>query len=98
MDALIRGSIEHFLDNLLEDPKILPSALDMFKKALAPTVKNIEDTLFGYVMGRTIQFAFITVQIYHRRPPTEDEFNEIGQMLTRRAVEIKSKIRLIVNR
>ena len=97
MDALLRGSLERFLDNLLTDT-VLTNALNMFNKGLAPTVKNTEDALFGYVIGRTIEFAFDAIQVYYRRMPIEQEFEEIGKMLERRAIEIKSKIKLITNR
>lgn len=98
MDALLRGSIERFLDQILEKERILASALAMFEKRFAPIAKQAEDTLFGYVVGRTTQFAFDSIQIYYQRKPTDAEFLEIGKMLERRAMEIKSKIRLIANR
>ena len=70
----------------------------MFKEGLSPTVKNLEDSLFGYVVGRLIQFSFSAVQTYYSRDPSIEEFNEIDKILERRATEIKSKITLVVNR
>lgn len=98
LDALIRGSIERHIDEILERENLLSSALEMFKEPLSPTVKSFEDALFGYVIGRTLQFSFDVLQIHYRRPLSDEEFIEIGKMLTRRAMEIKSKITLIANR
>lgn len=98
LDALIRGSIERHIDEILERENLLSSALEMFREPLSPTVKSFEDALFGYVIGRTLQFSFDVLQIHYRRPLSDEEFIEIGKMLTRRAREIKSKITLIANR
>jgi hypothetical protein len=98
LDALIRGSIERHIDEILERENLLPSALRFFKENLFPTVKSYEDALFGYVMGRTVQFSFDILTIHYSRRPTDEEFNEIGKILERRATEIKSKITLIANR
>jgi len=97
LEPLLRGSIEHHIDVILGE-KVLDNALEMFRKGLAPSVKDIEDALFGYVIGRTLEFSFAAVQVYYRRNPTDEEFKEIAEILERRAMEIKSKIRLIVNR
>lgn len=98
MDVLLRGSIERHVDRILEGGMPLDKALLMFRKGLAPTVKNVEDALFGYVIGRTIQFSFDAMQVHHKREPNGAEFSEIAEILVRRAMEIKSKIKLIANR
>jgi len=98
MDALLRGSIERHLDTLLTKEEVLTSASKMFKEGLSPTVKHLEDALFGYVVGRTIEFSFFAIQMYYHRLPDSEEFNEIGKILERRATEIKSKVTLVANR
>lgn len=98
LDALLRGSIERFLDDVLEKENLLENAAAMFRKPLAPTTKHIEDALFGYVVGRLLQLTFDSIQIHYRRNPTDAEFQEIGRILERRAMEIKSKVTLVANR
>lgn len=98
MDSLTRGSIERFLDDILEKERILEGAVGMFEKRLSPTVKHIEDALFGYVIGRTLQLAFDAIKVRYGRMLTDAESAEIAKMLERRAMEIKSKITLIANR
>lgn len=98
MDALLRGNIERHLDTILTREDILVYASEMFKESLSPTVKHLEDALFGYVIGRILQFASSAIQTYHNRMPSTEEYNEIGEIVKRRAMEIKSKVTLVANR
>ena len=96
MDSFTRGRIERHLDDILTE-EVLRSALRMFRKDLAPTVVNFEDSLFGYIIGRIIQFAFDIIMYENKRPPASEEYVEIWKIVERRALEIKSKIRTISN-
>jgi hypothetical protein len=97
MDPFLRGTIERHVDTILIGDA-LTSASEMLKKGLAPAVKNLEEALFGYVVGRVIEFAFLVIQADYYRSPTDEEFDEIGYILKRRAIEIKSKVTFVANR
>jgi hypothetical protein len=97
MNALIRGSIKRCLDRLL-DQTALDSALEMFRKGLSPTVRNLDDALFGYVVGRLIEFALNAIKMFYGRQPTSNEIAEIDEIIKRKAIEIKSRITLITHR
>jgi hypothetical protein len=98
MDALLRGTIERHLDTLLTEEDSLINASKMFKEVFSPTVKYLEDALFGYVIGRILEFSFFAIHTYYYRSPNDEEFLEIGKILQRRAIEIKSKVTLAANR
>ena len=98
MQASLRGEVEKFIDTILIDAKVLPSALTLFKEDLSPTVQNIEDALYGYVFGRTIQFVSDLIKVKERRKPNRDELLEVAGVIRRRALEIKSAIILLANR
>jgi hypothetical protein len=70
----------------------------MLKEGLAPMVGNVNDALFGYVVGRAIEFCSFSFWTSYGRSPSTDDLNEIGKILTRRAMEIKSKITVITNK
>ena len=94
----MRGSLEQFIDFILQKEGLLENAQAMFEKGLPLTVKSIEDALFGYVVGRIIQFIDHIFQLSYQRLPTFDESLEIGRLIESRALEIKSRIRLVANR
>jgi len=96
MESLTRGHIERKIDDILTE-EVLRGALRMFREGLAPTVVNFEETLFGYVVGRIIQYAFDIIMYENERPPTREEYDVISKILERRVLEIKSKIRTITN-
>jgi hypothetical protein len=98
LDTVIRGALERFIDWILEKEGLLEGAQAMFEKGLSPAVTNIEDALFGYVVGRIIQFIDTIFQLNYQRLPTNDESTEIVRMLQNRAMEIRSRIRLVANR
>jgi len=97
METQLKENIEHTIDNALEET-VLDNAYRMFKTALSPTVRNFEDALFGYVIGRTLEFTYQTIELIYGRDPTLEETGEVGRILQRRASEIKSKVKTIANR
>jgi hypothetical protein len=96
MNTIIRGTLDQFIDSILEGG-VIEDSLTMFE-GLAPAVKNIEDAIFGYVIGRIVQFIDTTIQSIYQRLPNNEEGIEIAKILKNRTVEIKSKITLVANR
>lgn len=96
MHPFIREAIEDHVDRTLGE-EVLVSASKMLTESLAPTLKNIEDALYGYVFGRATEFAFSVIQVHYQRVPSTDEYLEIYKIIRRRAVEIKSQIKQITS-
>ena len=97
MRPFIREAIEDHIDRVLGE-EVLVSASKMLTESFAPTAKNVEDALYGYIFGRTIEFAFSIIQVCYQRVPSTDEHLEIYKIIRRRAIEIKSQIKLITSR
>ena len=97
MDMFLRGAVEKHIDFLLSESN-LNAAYETLTKRLSPMVGNVNDALFGYVVGRALEFCFLSFNMFYRRKPSSNDFVEIGKILERRAMEIKSKITLITNK
>lgn len=98
MDAIMRGIYEQFIDSIVNNENLLVGAQKTFEIPLECPVEKVEDMMFGYVIGRIIQFSDITFQLRHQRLPNTEEALEIGEMIVRRATEIKSRIKIVMNR
>ncbi len=98
MDTIMRGTMEHFIDTILKTEGLLEGVQATFEKYLECPVEKVEDMMFGYVVGRIIQFSEIAFRLSYQRNPNHEEATEIGEMIVRRATEIKSKIKIVVNR
>jgi hypothetical protein len=98
MDAIMRGTFERFVDAILKNENLLEAVRATFEKTLECPIEKVEDIMFGYVVGRIIQFSDAVFQLNFQRIPNHEEALEIGEMIVRRATEIKSKIKIIVNR
>lgn len=98
MDSIMRGTTERFIDSLLENEWLLENVKTLFEKGLEYPREKVEDAMFGYFVGRIIQFIDTTFQRNYERPPNEPELLEFGQLIVRRAMEIKSKVKITVNK
>lgn len=98
MDAIMRGVHEGFIDSILKNEALLQSAQGVFEKVLECPVEKVEGTMFGYIVGRILQFSETAFQLRYQRLPIDQEALEIGEILVRRAMEIRSKIKLVMNR
>jgi len=94
----MRGTIERYIDSLLENEQLLESVKATFEMGLEHPIEKVEDAMFGYFIGRIIEFFNISFQLTYHRLPNDAESLEVGQILTRRAMEIKSKVKVIVNK
>ena len=98
MDAIMRGIFEQFIDSILNNENLLVGAQKTFEIPLECPVEKVEDMMFGYVVGRIIQFLDTAFQLRYQRLPTSEEAVESGEMIVRRAAEIKSRIKLVMNK
>ena len=97
MDTHMRGNIERYIDDTLTQSK-LETANKLFSDFFSPMVGDIGNALFGYVIGRTLEFAFFSIYARYHRTATVYELKEIKEILERRSMEIKSKINTLTNK
>jgi hypothetical protein len=90
---LIRGLLEKELDS------VTPESVEMwtsFKKLLP--LASLEDFIFGFILGG-LYFRFYTViKIAYQREPDNIENNRFLDIIERRTMEIKGKIKLAINK
>lgn len=89
METTIRGMLEKEIDTLIT-PKTLGSLFVAFQRF---PIKSMEDSLFGFVVG-FIYCRFLVI----KASPTEEEMKELMEMIERRTMEIKGKIKLVMGR
>jgi hypothetical protein len=61
-------------------------------------VKSTEDSLFGLIVGAMVGRFLTIVAITKQRLPKDDELKEFMQLIERRTMEIRSKIRLAMSK
>lgn len=94
MERILRGHMEKEIDNLLE-PKVIYSVVLILKEFLAePKENNVFTFVIGAVFGRFLSL----VDERYDRLPTENEIKEFLEMVERRTMEIKSKIKFAMSK
>jgi hypothetical protein len=95
MEVTLRGFVEKEIDSLIV-PEILEKLVMWFQTTYP--IKSTEDSLFGFIVGAIFgRFATIIAITYHRFP-NDGEFKEFMELLERRTMEIKSKIKLAMSK
>jgi hypothetical protein len=87
--TMLRGVVEKSIDNLLSD-RSLSNCKGIFDN-MKPAIKNSDDAIFGYLYGYVIgslEAIFNTLS----RQPTKEEMEEIVNAISKRTMEIKSRI------
>lgn len=87
--TMLRGVTEKAIDNMLSDTS-LSSCRTVFE-AMKPAINNSDDAIFGYVYGHVIG-SLETIFNALNRQPTNEEMNEIVNAISKRTMEIKSRI------
>jgi len=97
MEYDIRGLIEKDLDIKLNDrelPKLVNYWLAMGREW---QIESTKSAIIGHLIGSVWDYhTNLLVQI--GRPPTDGDIEELGEMFTRRMLEIKSKVHMLLNR
>jgi len=93
LDVLIRGLLEKELDSLTPETM---EKLTPFKELLL--LASLEDFIFGFILG-SLNLRFHTIiQTAYQREPNRIEINRFLDIIERRTMEIKGKIKLAINR
>ena len=97
MEHDIRGLIEKDLDIKLNDmtlPKLVNYWLIMGREW---QIESTKSALIGHLCGSVLEYhTNLLAQI--GRPPTNNDIKELSEIFSRRMLEIKSKINLIINK
>lgn len=87
---ILRGLLEKIIDERLTE-QFLTKAHDFFEK-LRPAVSKREDAIFGYIIGETIARSFASFTKTVNRDFTEEEIDEVFNIIERRSLEIRRRI------
>jgi len=95
METILRGLIEKELDSMSKT-ETLNTMIGMFKQTFP--IKSMEDAVFGLFVGAILTRAITIIELGYRREPTNEENLEMFDIIERRTLEIKSKIKLALGR
>lgn len=87
--TILRGAVEKSIDNLLSDNSI--SNCRIIFDNIKPAIKSSDDAIFGYVYGYVFG-SLTTIFNTLNRQPTDEEATEIVNAISKRTMEIKSRI------
>src|SRR5919202_6031894 len=92
IDAIMRGLLEQYIDSIvIAIPNIVKVFFDPSKKALLQ-IQNDNDFALGVALGN-IQNAFLTTFVSTQaRYPIPEEIEEINNIISKRAPEIRDSI------
>lgn len=91
----MRGILEQEIERMTA-PKVMDTIIKRVQTSM-PT-KSLEDCLFGLVVGFTwARFTTLSI-VNRRRDPTESEIQEFWQMIEKRVMYIKGRIKLALGR
>jgi hypothetical protein len=93
MEKTLRGILEKDIDSMT--PEVLEKAL-VFKEFFP--MKALEDFLLGYILGMLSQKVIMMVQFGYDRPPNDAEMKEFLELIERRTMEIRGKIKLAMSK
>jgi hypothetical protein len=95
MESTLRGLVEKDIDSLLV-PEVLEKVIIWFRKSYP--LRSAKDSLFGFIVGTMFgRFSTITA-LAEKRQPNDAELKEFLELIERRTLEIKSKIKLVLNK
>jgi len=89
MEATVRGLVEKEIDDLIS-PEFLKVEIELFKSRFPH--KSIEDCLFGFIVGAAFM-RFMNITKY-----SEKKALELWEIIDRRTLEIKGKIKLALGK
>lgn len=87
--TMLRGAVEKSIDNLLSDTSL--SNCRIIFDNMKPAINNSDDAIFGYLYGYVFG-SLETIFNALNRQPTNEEMKEIVNAITKRTMEIKSRI------
>ena len=93
MEATLRGMVEKDIDSMT--PEVLETVL-VFKNVFP--MKSLEDFLLGFILGMLYVRMTTIIQLGYHRPPSDSELKDFLDLIERRTLEIKGKIKLAMSK
>jgi len=87
--TVLRGAVEKAIDRMLSNES-LATYRSVFEN-MQPALKSSDDAIFGYICGQVIG-SLDTIFNAINRQPTNEEMNEVVNAISKRTLEIKSRI------
>ena len=95
METELRGLIEKEIDSLIV-PETLEKLVVWFQTMFP--IKSMEDSLFGFIVG-TIFSRFLTITAVGTQGlPNDAQVKEFMELIERRTMEIRGKIKLAISK
>ena len=94
IETTLRGILEKETETIT-NPNILQNLSTRFQNLLT---KSIEDCLFGVVVGFLWGRFASLITVRHGRFPTDAEIHEFWEMIEKRTMYIKGRIKLATSR
>jgi hypothetical protein len=85
-----RAFLEQIIDNEIRQIQFVVSAIRNDERFWTTTVKNEEDYVLGFVMGKIMSSSLSMIIAMHNRMGTLDEINQILQVIHTSGDEITS--------
>ena len=85
-----RAFLEQIIDNVLRQIQFVVSAIRNYERFWAMAVKNEEDYVLGFVMGKIMSSSSSMFIAMHNRMATIDEMKQILQVIHTRGEEIRN--------
>jgi len=95
MEIQLRGWVEKELDKMLRTDYISRILLDVCRKL--PT-GSVEDFCFGFIVGHINAGSQGQAIFYHKREMTREEWDEVMNIIERRTMEIKGRLKYVLGR
>lgn len=88
--VLLRKIVKIKIDFQLADESL--AMTHNLYESLKPAIRNREDAVFGHIIGSVHESAMNIFTLTLRRHPTQEELNEIGEVIKNNITRIKSRI------
>jgi len=95
MEATVRGQIEKSIETITETEQLAQIAVGFRQRF---PIKSVEDCVFGFIVGSLLSSYTAFMTMAGRTSLTDEEVNEFWDIIERRTLEIKGKIKLALGK
>lgn len=93
MEYKLRGWVEKALDKLLQ-PEVINNTIKISKRF---PLKSVEDFCFAFIVGHMNAASQAQALFYYKKEMTLEQWNEVMEIIERRTMEIRGKIKLALS-
>jgi len=92
LDTETRGVLDKTIDIAIQELPYMVKIYRMPKFKSYMMLKEENDFVFGYVWGHVITTMSTYIQSSQKRPPRDDEMEEVNEVMIRRSADIRKAI------